>query len=91
MTGGYVYRGEIAALNGHYVFGDFVNGNIWSIPVEYLDTDHPVPAPGLIHRNQDFTPDAGTIDNVSSFGTDQEGGLYIVDYDGEIFRIKPEA
>lgn len=91
ITGGYVYRGELAALNGHYVFGDFVNGNVWSIPVEYLDPDIPVPAPGLIRRNEDFTPDAGSIDNVSSFGTDQEGGLYIVDYDGEIFRIEPEA
>lgn len=91
ITGGYVYRGELAALNGHYIFGDFVNGNLWSIPVEYLDTDNPVPAPGLIQRNQDFTPDDGSIDNVSSFGTDQEGGLYIVDYDGEIFRIEPDA
>lgn len=89
ISGGYVYRGEIAALNGHYVFGDFVNGNVWSIPVEYLDPDNPVPAPGLIQRNQDFTPDAGSIDNVSSFGSDQDGSLYIVDYDGEIFRIDP--
>ena len=88
VTGGYVYRGDITALDGHYVFADFVQGNIWSIPVEYLDPDNPVPAPGLIHRNQDFTPDAGEIGNVSSFGTDADGALYIVDYDGEIFRIE---
>lgn len=90
VTGGYVYRGDIAALDGHYVFADFVRGNIWSIPVEYLDPARPVPAPGLIHRNQDFTPDAGAIGNVSSFGVDRRGALYIVDYDGEIFRIEAE-
>ena len=31
VTGGYVYRGPVAALQGRYVFGDFVNPRIWSL------------------------------------------------------------
>lgn len=32
ITGGYVYRGtEIPALNGYYVYGDFVSGRIWAL------------------------------------------------------------
>lgn len=33
VTGGYVYRGPSESLQGLYVFGDFISGNIWSIPV----------------------------------------------------------
>ena len=38
-------------------------------------------------RRTEFQPTAGTIDRVSGFGTDQAGNLYIIDYDGEIFRL----
>ena len=40
-------------------------------------------------RRADFAPNQGTIGNVSSFGLDQAGNLYIVDFDGDIFRIEP--
>jgi glucose/arabinose dehydrogenase len=31
ITGGYVYRGEsIPSLQGWYVFGDFISGNVWA-------------------------------------------------------------
>lgn len=29
ITGGYVYRGSIAQLYGHYIFGDYGSGKIW--------------------------------------------------------------
>ena len=32
-------------------------------------------------------PDVGQITNISSFGEDAEGNLYILDYNGEIFRL----
>jgi hypothetical protein len=44
----------------------------------------------FILRRADFTPNQGTIGNVASFGTDQAGNLYIVDFDGEIFRVEPQ-
>lgn len=35
ITGGFVYRGNaIPELKGHYLFGDWVVGGIWSIPIE---------------------------------------------------------
>jgi glucose/arabinose dehydrogenase len=87
VTGGYVYRGPVEGLRGHYVFGDFVNGNIWSIPLSRLIPGQTVAASQFTIR--DFAPDAGAIDNVVSFGIDQSNNLYIIDFDGEIFVIEP--
>ena len=39
-------------------------------------------------RRTDLTPNVGTIGNIPSFGVDQAGNLYIVDFDGEIFRVE---
>ncbi len=86
VTGGYVYRGPIAALNdgtsfGTYFFADFVSGRIWSFQVNG----------STIRQFTDWTmalrPVVGTITNVSSFGEDAAGNLYLVDYDGELFKI----
>jgi hypothetical protein len=89
VTGGYVYRGPVESLRGQYVFGDFVSGNLWSLPVSSLSPGTTVPSSQFTVRNADFAPVQGTIDNVSSFGLDQAGNLYIVDFDGEIYRIEP--
>ena len=48
-----------------------------------------IPATRFQLRNADFTPTAGTIDNVVAFGTDVTGNVYMVDFDGEIFVIEP--
>jgi glucose/arabinose dehydrogenase len=88
ITGGHVYRGPIEALRGQYIFGDFINGNLWSIPIARLRIGATLPSTEFILRRADFTPTQGVIDNVSSFGVDQAGNLYIVDFDGEIFRIE---
>jgi hypothetical protein len=42
-------------------------------------------------RRTAFTPIAGSITNISSFGLDQTGNLYIVDYDGEIYVVEPAS
>ncbi|MBY0420912.1 MAG: PQQ-dependent sugar dehydrogenase, partial [Parvularculaceae bacterium] len=36
VTGGVVNRGPVEALQGEYIFGDFISGNIWSVPVQSL-------------------------------------------------------
>lgn len=88
ITGGYVYRGPAAALRGAYVFGDFVRGRIWSIPASSFAQGSTLIAPsGFTDRTAAFAPDIGAIGNISSFGEDQSGNLYIVDFDGEIFQI----
>lgn len=88
VTGGYVYRGPVEALRGNYFFADFAIRNIWSIPVARAVIGQTIPSSDFRLRNADFTPVAGTINNVASFGLDQNGNLYIVDYDGEIYRVE---
>ena len=89
VTGGYVYRGPVEALQGNYFFADFAIPNLWSIPVARVSLGQTIPSSQFRLRNADFTPAAGTINNVSSFGLDQAGNLYLVDYDGEVYRVEP--
>ena len=89
VTGGHVYRGPVEALRGHYIFGDFIRGHVWSIPVSQVRFGSTLSSSTFTLRNADFAPDVGAITNISSFGVDQSGNLYIVDFDGEIFRIEP--
>lgn len=89
VTGGYVYRGPVEALQGQYIFGDFVAGALWSIPVTSLVQGQTFASSRFTVRTTDFAPTTGAINNIASFGVDQAGNLYIVDYDGEIFVIEP--
>ena len=84
VTGGYVYRGPIAELQGKYFFADYVNPRVWSIEID-RDT-------GAVSNYTDWTttltPDAGSYDGLVSFGEDAAGNLYLVDLDGELFRVE---
>lgn len=89
VTGGYVYRGPIPSLQGKYFFADYVTERIWSVT---WDGSSPSTFDGTNYT--DFTnwtatlvPPVGTINNISSFGEDFFGNLYIVDLGGEVFRI----
>jgi len=42
ITGGYVYRGPLAALQGKYVFGDIVNGRLFYMNLDAGLTDHTI-------------------------------------------------
>jgi glucose/arabinose dehydrogenase len=88
VTGGVVYRGPAENLQGQYLFADFISNNIWSVPVSRLAAGQVLSSAEFIIRNQDFTPDAGTINSIVAFGTDQTGNVYIVDIGGEVFRIE---
>lgn len=82
VTGGYVYRGaEFPALQGTYFFGDYGTGQIWSFRYDGTSLT------GFAARTSQLVPDVGTIDLISSFGEDTLGNLYIVDLDGEVFRL----
>lgn len=89
VIGGYVYRGRIEQLQGHYVFADFINPNVWSVPATRLVQGATLPSAEFNVRNGDFAPNAGSFDNLVSFGVDEAGNLYLVDLDGEIFVIEP--
>lgn len=90
VTGGYVYRGAVAEIQNHYVFGDFVSGNYWSVPVDDLIPGSTVPASQFQRLNDLFPPDTGTISNISSFGLDADGDLLLVAYSGSIYRLAPQ-
>jgi glucose/arabinose dehydrogenase len=81
VTGGYVYRGTNPLLQGKYVFGDFASGNVWAFNYDGTTLSN------FMRLNDQFVFDTGTLENVSSFAEDSIGNLYIVDYDGDIFRI----
>ncbi|MGO4551094.1 PQQ-dependent sugar dehydrogenase [Lysobacter sp. 2RAF19] len=89
VIGGVVYRGPVESLRGQYLFADFIEGNLWSLPVDDLYGITPVTSDLFTLRNATFAPDAGVIDNPVAFGTDQSGNVYIADLDGEIFVIEP--
>ena len=89
VTGGVVYRGPLESLRGEYLFGDFVQPNLWSIQTGVILQGTTIPSSRFRLRNADFTPTAGTINNIVAFGTDTANNVYIVDFDGEIFVIEP--
>lgn len=71
VIGGYVYHGVDASLDGKYVFGDFVNGKIWSYSAGTM-TELASPFAG-------FT--------LTSFGEGGDGSLYAVGRDGNIYLL----
>jgi glucose/arabinose dehydrogenase len=84
ITGGYVYRGPIAELQGHYFFADYVRGQIWSFTYDGATVSN------FTDRTAQFVPDVGSIGLISSFGEDNAGNLFIVDRGGEVFMVVPE-
>ncbi len=78
VTGGYVYRGaEVPDLVGAYLYADYVSGNIWALRREN----------GRVTSNKKILP-SGL--NVSSFGEDSVGEMYLLDHtNGDVYRIAP--
>ena len=92
LTGGYVYRGPIAELQGRYFFADYLVANLWSLVWNGTDPslNDGTNYSGLTDHTGDprFTPDLGTLSSLSSFGEDAAGNLYVLDLDdGEVFYI----
>jgi glucose/arabinose dehydrogenase len=89
ITGGYVYRGAVASLQGQYVFADFVSGNIWSVPYSSFVQGQTLASSRFARRNEDFAPDAGTLNSIAAFGEDSAGNLFLVSLGGDIFMVRP--
>jgi glucose/arabinose dehydrogenase len=79
VTGGYVYRGAlIPGLRGSYVFGDFISGRIWGLT---RNTSGDWVRSLLLE----------TGSNISSFGQDRAGEIYVLDYGAGTVRQLREA
>jgi len=88
IIGGYVYRGtQVPALQGTYVFGDYLSGKIFTL--NYNGT--------TVSNSQDITSQlfptrqgGFNLSSPSSFGEDANGELYITDLgSGSVYKIVP--
>ena len=83
VTGGYIYRGaKIPSIYGRYFFGDYCTGKIWS----FINND------GVVSDFQDHTKyileKIGKKEfYLSSFGQDASGEIYLIDYNGSVYKI----
>lgn len=76
VTGGYVYRGErYPDLRGTYLYADFGSGFVAGARV----TDDGEVEERVLLRDSGTTP--------SSFGEDEAGEVYLVDYNGRVLRV----
>jgi glucose/arabinose dehydrogenase len=74
VTGGVVYRGMMPAWQGIYFYGDYCTGTIW----------------GLLRSRQGDWLNAhlfSTGANITSFGEDEQGEIYLVDQKGTVFIL----
>ena len=79
ITGGVVYRGcRVPDLAGTYFYGDYCAGFVRSLRVTNGTATELREWPGL-----------SDIRSVSSFGLDADGEVYVVDYDGAVYRLEP--
>jgi glucose/arabinose dehydrogenase len=71
VTGGYRYRGkDHPELQGIYFYGDFCSGRIWGAPPQNDGT----------WQSEELLV---TGFNITTFGEDEAGELYVVDYNGD--------
>jgi glucose/arabinose dehydrogenase len=74
ISGGYVYRGaQFPGLNGIYFYGDFCSGIIWGLQQS-----------GGVWQDQLLLY---TAYNITSFGEDQSGDLFVADRSGGIYQV----
>ena len=77
ITGGYVYRGaQYAELVGAYLFGDYCSGTIWAT------------TPTAEGWNTAIVLQSDV--QISSFGEDENGELYLTAFDGTVYQIGVE-
>ena len=82
VTGGYVYRGNNKPdLYGRYFFGDYCTGKVWSLKNDNGNfdlRDHTKELLKSMNKKEFY---------LSSFGEDEEGELYIINYSGQVYSI----
>jgi glucose/arabinose dehydrogenase len=76
ITGGYIVRDPtLGSLRGKYVYGDFCKGKIYSATLK----------PGGASGDRDLK--LPSVPNMSSFGQDSSGRVYVMSTDGPVYRF----
>lgn len=92
VTGGYVYRGRAlrSGFRGRYFYADFVSGRVWSLGLTLNASGE-----ATVLDRVEHTAELGgaALGNIAAFGTDVDGELYLLSFNGSIFRIahNPDA
>ncbi len=93
ITGGMVYRGKaLPQLDGRYFYGDFCTGLLRSFTWTH-DPSSPT-AVGWVRDHWDWKAALdrqGLLSQISSFGVDHDGELYIVKLTGQIYKLVPKT
>ena len=91
ITGGFVYRGARlgTAFRGRYFFADYVSRRVWSIALTIDGAGEARASDRLEHTSE--LGGTAVVGNVSSFGVDADGEMYIVNHGGTILRIEGPA
>ncbi len=85
ITGGYVYRGcKMPDLRGTYFYGDYCSAFVKTFEISGGA------ATNLQDRTADLASGGASILNISSFGEDARGEMYVVDIGGgSVFKVVP--
>jgi glucose/arabinose dehydrogenase len=89
VTGGYVYRGtELGSgTRGRYFFADFVQSRVWSVSLN-IGSGGEATAVDLREHTAELGGGTTLVRLPSSFAEDADGELYILSYQGGIYRIR---
>lgn len=83
INGGYVYRGSVKSLQGHYLYSDHVNPRIWSFKFQGNKATEQQDLTDTLAR-----PDGKAFDHLASFGEDADKEVYLLEMGaGAVWKI----
>ncbi len=91
ITGGVVYTGPIDSLSKQYVFGDFVSGNLWSVPTDLLIDGETLKSDAFERLNDDFGLEGSGFGQITSFGIRvDDQALIMTTISGNLYEVTPD-
>ncbi|RJP47357.1 MAG: glucose dehydrogenase [Anaerolineaceae bacterium] len=78
VTGGYVYRGSMPEWQGVYFYGDFCSGKVWGALPRIISADAEESISTVLFE---------TGAQITTFGVDEAGEIYLADRNGNILRL----
>jgi glucose/arabinose dehydrogenase len=95
ITGGNIYRGPIAELQGKYIFGDWSSRQVWAVTIDRnangglggIVPGSQIDLGTALRRDEVYGGNGGFGDGVTAFGEDNAGNLYFAELDGSLFKV----